>query len=103
MDKLIDTIQATEEIDLLLYEAQDPTDGCYISIKHKPIPRGMPGEVFVAPANVPDLLQALANAALQLTSRGHYVAGYSDGSKDGRTDMLNAIDKFDKQEIEPVN
>jgi hypothetical protein len=81
-DVLKRTIPVTTELSVLLYEDQDPRQGSYISIKHNTPQRGMEGEALIAPAQIPDLIKALTEAALELTQSINYFSGYSEGAKE---------------------
>jgi len=91
MDVMIKKIEVTEHIDLLLYEGSNESGGCYISIKHSAKMMNMEGEVIVTPSDVPKLMQALASAAIELSSRGYYNLGFEDAAakkKPNTTDYI---------------
>jgi len=80
MDVITKRIKATEHLDLLLHEGTDDPTGCYIAIKHRERIRDLEGEVMIIPSDVPQLLQSLAVAAMELTAKGYYSLGSQDGA-----------------------
>jgi hypothetical protein len=66
-DILLKTIQATDDIAVILYEKADHPTYYHITIKHTPLPTDMPGEVMISPGDTPALIKAITEAALQLT------------------------------------
>lgn len=66
-DIVLKTIQATDDIAVILYEQTEHRGFYHISIKHTPIRTDMPGEIMLAPSHTPALVKALTEAALQLT------------------------------------
>jgi len=66
-DIVIKTIQATDDIAVILYEQRDHRGFYHISIKHTPTRTDMPGEVILSPGDTPAMVKALTEAALQLT------------------------------------
>jgi hypothetical protein len=86
MEQMIERIKVTDHIDLELYEGTDDIGGCYISIKHSIKMRDMEGEVIITPVDVPKLLQALASAAIKLTSRECYSIGFETAQEGDKND-----------------
>ena len=72
-DKVKRVIPVTADHSVVLYEHKDPREGSFISIIHNPNINHLPGEVLIAPGDIPSLVKALTEAALELT-------GYSDGT-----------------------
>lgn len=83
MEQMVKRFKVTEHLDLELYEGTDEIGGCYISIKHSAKMRNMEGEVIIPPVDVPKLLQALGNAAIELTTRESYFIGF-DTAREGK-------------------
>lgn len=81
MDRMIKMIEATKDHDVLIWEHEEGTSG-YISIKHKVSFSNTNSEVMVATPDVPDLVKALTQAALELYLRGCYTTGYQHGAED---------------------
>jgi len=94
MEKVIKKIEVTEYIDLLLYEGTDKIGGCYISIKHSAKMKGMDGEIIITPSDVPKLVQALTDAAVELLSRGYYLIGKKDGAEARKQDYFSLLEKY---------
>ena len=66
-DIVLKTIQATEDIAVILYEQAEHSGFYHISIKHTPTRTDMPGEIIIPPGQTPSLIKALTEAALELT------------------------------------
>lgn len=81
MDRMIKMIEATKDHNVLLWEDKDGTSG-YISIKHKVSISDTGSEIIIATPDVPDLVKALTQAALELYLRGCYTTGYQHGAED---------------------
>lgn len=77
-DKLVKIIPASAGLWLWLYEAADQSGGSFISFRHTAKVRDMPGEIIIAPGDIPEIVKALTSAALELEGRGMYYAGISD-------------------------
>lgn len=81
MDRIIKQIEATKDHDILLWEDEKGTSG-YLSIKHKARISDTDSEIVVAWPDVPDLVKALSQAALELNLRASYMTGYKQGAGD---------------------
>ena len=79
-------IPVTADHSVILYADQDPREGSYISIVHNPNINKLPGEVLIAPGDIPSLVKALTEAALELTS-------HSEGTKP-HTEILKYLHEF---------
>ncbi|WP_028319619.1 hypothetical protein [Desulfobulbus elongatus] len=90
MDRMIKLFEATKRLDVLVWENKEGTGG-YLSIKHKPRTRDTQGEALVFHTDVPDLVKALTQAALELSSRGWYFAGYKHGFDDGEEERTRPV------------
>lgn len=86
MEQMIKRFKVTDHIDLELYEGTDEIGGCYISIKHSAKMRNMEGEVIITPVDVPKLLQALASASIELTTRQCYSLGFDTAMEGNKND-----------------
>jgi hypothetical protein len=73
------TIPVTSDLSVTLYEHVDPREGSYISIKHNTAKRNMEGEVLIGPSDVPAMIKALTEAALELSSSSYWYTGYDNG------------------------
>ena len=85
-DKVKRVIPVTADHSVVLYENKDPKEGSYISIVHNPNINHLPGEVLIAPGDIPSLVKALTEAALELTS-------HSDGTKH-HAEIFKLLHKF---------
>lgn len=90
MDRMIKMIEATKDHDVLLWENEEGTSG-YISIQHKARISDTNSEVIVATPDVPDLVKALTQAALELYLRGCYTRGYQHGAEDTNEERTKSI------------
>lgn len=81
-DKLIKTIPACANLWLWLYESTEHDGGSYICIRHTQRVSDMPGEILASPVEVPQLIQALTAAALELHGRGMYSASLDEEASD---------------------
>ena len=48
-DRVVKTIKINDDLELVLFEAPDATDGSYLSLRHPYKITGHPGEVFIQP------------------------------------------------------
>lgn len=71
-------IPVTPDLSVILYEHIDPREGSYISIKHNTPKRNMEGEILFGPSDVPALVKALTEAAIELTSSSYWYAGHEN-------------------------
>lgn len=78
-DRIRRTIPINDDLSVILYEEEDPRNGTYISIKHITPKRNMEGEALVGPSDIPALVKALTEAALELTSSAYWHAGRDEG------------------------
>ena len=78
-DIVIKTIQATDDIAVILYEQAAHRGYYHISIKHTPTRTDMPGEIMLSPGDTPALVAALTEAALKLTLFTGMNAGKGEG------------------------
>ncbi len=81
MDRMIKMIEGTKDHNVLLWEDKETAKG-YISIKHKVSISDTGSEIIIATSDVPDLVKALTQAALDLYLRGCYNIGYQQGAED---------------------
>jgi len=81
-DRLIKVLPAGEMISLWLYESASQDGGAYMSLRHREKVRSMEGEVIIASADAANVVKALIEGANLLSSRGFYLAGFSDGQQD---------------------
>ena len=79
----------------VIAEAGEGEDECYmIKIQHLLKPRGMNGEVIIAPAELPDLIKALTSAAIDATIHDSYLMGHADGTEEMIPVAVDAIERF---------
>jgi hypothetical protein len=90
-DKVKRVITVTADHSVILYENKNPREGSFISIVHNPNINHLPGEVLIAPGDIPSLVKALTEAALELT-------GHSDGTKH-HTEIFKFLHKFAAQDM----
>lgn len=86
MEQMIKRFKVTDHINIELWEGTDEIGGCYISIKHSAKMRNMEGEVIITPVDVPKLLQALASASIELTTRQCYSLGFDTAMEGNKND-----------------
>lgn len=64
LEEIVETvIFANEVLEVALEHNQDPSEPDLVSLRDPNRPHDMPGEVLIAPADIPDLVKALAQAA----------------------------------------
>ncbi len=90
MDRMIKKIKATRHLDVLVWEDKEGTSG-YLSIKHNARINDTDNEVIVDTPDVPDLVKALTQAALELYLRGSMLVGYKQGFDDGEEEKTKSI------------
>ena len=77
-DRIVKKISINDDLELVLYRAAKATDGCYLALRHPYKTKGQPGEVLLQPSQAPDIIKAIASAALELNASGFYAQGLLD-------------------------
>ncbi len=94
MDTIYKEYQPTKDLKIVIESPDQGAGASIIKLQHTPTPSNMPGEIILAPSQLPDIIKALTSAALDATFRDTYLLGHGDGCDAIAPELHKALDKY---------